>query len=60
MLSLFTWFQLAARRVARSEEGQGLTEYVLILWLIALVVTAAERFLGGHINSALSTVASSV
>ena len=60
MLFLFTWIQVSVGRTYRSEEGQGLTEYALILALIAIVAVAALRFLGGRVGSALSTVASSV
>jgi pilus assembly protein Flp/PilA len=40
----------------RSEAGQGLAEYALILALIAVVVIAAVTFLGTQINSILSTI----
>jgi pilus assembly protein Flp/PilA len=42
------------------EEGQGLTEYALILALIAIVAIVALTLLGGKVTSALSTVANSV
>ncbi len=42
------------------DEGQGLTEYALILALIAIVAIVALRFLGGKVNDALSTVGSSI
>jgi pilus assembly protein Flp/PilA len=42
------------------DEGQGLTEYALILALIAVVALAALTLLGGNITSALSTVANSL
>ncbi len=42
------------------EEGQGLTEYALILALIAIVAIAALTLLGGKVTSALSTVANSI
>lgn len=42
------------------ETGQGLTEYALILVLIAIVAIAALNFLGGQVTSELSTVGSSV
>jgi pilus assembly protein Flp/PilA len=43
-----------------SEDGQGLTEYALILALIALVTVGALAVLGGNVTSALSSVGSSV
>ena len=38
------------------EEGQTLAEYALILALIAILAIAALLFLGGQINSILSTI----
>jgi pilus assembly protein Flp/PilA len=49
---------LAALR--RDEEGQGLAEYALILALIAIVAIIALIFLGGNIQTILSTVGKSV
>jgi pilus assembly protein Flp/PilA len=42
------------------EEGQGLAEYALILALIAIVAIIALIFLGGNIQTLLSTVGKSV
>jgi pilus assembly protein Flp/PilA len=42
------------------EDGQGLTEYALILALIAIVAIAALTLLGGKVTSALSTVSRSL
>jgi pilus assembly protein Flp/PilA len=47
-------------QVLDDEDGQGLTEYALILGLIAVVAIAALTFLGGSVTSMLSTVASSM
>jgi Flp pilus assembly pilin Flp len=44
----------------RDEDGQGLTEYSLILAFIAIVAVAALTFFGGHVTSLLSTIAGSV
>ena len=44
----------------RDESGQGLTEYALILALIAIVAIVALLFLGGQISGILSTVGASV
>jgi pilus assembly protein Flp/PilA len=46
--------------LVRSEKGQGLAEYALILALIAILAVAALLFLGGQINSILSTIGSSL
>jgi hypothetical protein len=40
----------------RSEVGQGLGEYLLILALIALVAFSALLFLGGGMDTILSTI----
>jgi pilus assembly protein Flp/PilA len=45
---------------ANADDGQGLTEYALILALIAIVAVAALHFLGGKVTGALSTVANSI
>jgi pilus assembly protein Flp/PilA len=42
------------------DEGQGLTEYALILALIAIVAIAALTLLGHKVTSALSTVSNSL
>jgi len=60
MLKLFVNLQLFLDRLVSEEEGQGLTEYALILALIAIVAIAALTFLGGKVTSALSTVATSL
>ncbi len=49
LLRAYTW--LAARLAsARDDQGQGLTEYALIIALIAVAVIAAIVFLGGQIS----------
>jgi len=45
---------------ALDEEGQGLTEYALILALIAVVAIAALTLLGGNITSELNTAANTI
>jgi pilus assembly protein Flp/PilA len=44
----------------RSQKGQGLAEYALILALIALVVIAAVVLLGSNISSIMNSVASGI
>ncbi len=46
--------------IDRDERGQGLAEYALILALIAVLAIAAVTFLGGQINSILSSVGKSI
>ena len=57
LLFIFTSLQLLVGRVLRREEGQGLTEYALILALIAI---AALKLLGDKVTSVLSSAASSL
>jgi pilus assembly protein Flp/PilA len=59
MLKLFINMKLAIARMME-DEGQGLTEYALILALIAIIAIAALSFLGGKVTEALSTVAGSI
>ena len=44
----------------RDEDGQGLAEYALILALIAMVAFIALIFLGGQVQTILSTVGKSI
>jgi pilus assembly protein Flp/PilA len=58
-MSLFTHI-LAFIDRARSDEGQGLAEYALILALIAIIAIIALIFLGSQISSQLSQVGNSI
>jgi pilus assembly protein Flp/PilA len=60
MLKLFINLQLLLARVMDEEEGQGLTEYALILALIAVVAIAALTLLGGKVTAVLSSAANSL
>jgi pilus assembly protein Flp/PilA len=60
MLSMITNLQVALARAFDDEEGQGLTEYALILALIAVIAIAALTLLGGKVSDVLSTVATSL
>lgn len=51
---------LALSRMLDEERGQGLTEYALILALIALIAVLAVGFYGSQVTSLLTTVAASV
>lgn len=60
---MVSWIErtvFAATRLLVDEDGQGLTEYALILTLIPVVAILALTFLGGNVSSAVSTVANSV
>ena len=50
----------ALRRLTRDDDGQGLTEYALILALIAIIAIAALTLLGTSVSNVLSTVANSI
>ncbi|MCX5779946.1 MAG: Flp family type IVb pilin [Firmicutes bacterium] len=39
------------KRLFSEEEGQGMTEYVLIVALIALAAILAMKFFGGTVNN---------
>ena len=60
MMNLFINMKLAFARLLDEDEGQGLTEYALILVLIALIAILALTFLGASVSNALSTVGNSV
>ena len=60
MLKLFINMKLALANLLDNEEGQGLTEYALILALIAIVAIAALSFLGGKVTSVLNTIGSTL
>jgi pilus assembly protein Flp/PilA len=46
--------------LVRSEKGQGLAEYALILALIAIVAVLALTFLGTTISSILNSIGTSL
>jgi Flp pilus assembly pilin Flp len=48
---------LEARLDVRSEKGQTMAEYAVVLAVITLVVIGAIQLLGGNISSAVSRVA---
>jgi pilus assembly protein Flp/PilA len=60
MLSLFIDLQNRVARALRNEEGQGLSEYALILVFVAIVAVAALTFLGVKITAILSSVANNL
>ncbi len=60
MAACCRWVVLKITWLLADQEGQGVTEYALILTLIALVAFIAVNFLGARVTSELSTVAASV
>ncbi len=47
-------------RVIKEEEGQALTEYGLILGLIAVVTVGALTMMGTNVNQMLSAIANTL
>lgn len=47
MLELYVWLNNLLKR----EEGQGLVEYALIIFLVAIAVITALTLLGGQVNN---------
>jgi Flp pilus assembly pilin Flp len=43
--------------IARAEEGQGLTEYALILVLVSIAAFAALQLLGNNVTSVINEAA---
>ena len=63
MLEKFTgWVMRSFAHVEelRSEDGQALVEYALILSLIAVVCIGALTLLGGNVNNVLNQIANAV
>jgi Flp pilus assembly pilin Flp len=50
----------ALARLRRDEEGQGLTEYALILVFVMVVAVLALTFLGTQVSNLLSMVGTSI
>jgi pilus assembly protein Flp/PilA len=60
MLLMYASLRGRLAQVFDNEDGQGLTEYALILALIAIIAIAALTLLGGSVSNVLSTVAGSM
>jgi pilus assembly protein Flp/PilA len=48
------------KRILSGKKGQGMTEYILIIALIAIAVIGAVKLFGGKISSAFSNSAAKV
>jgi pilus assembly protein Flp/PilA len=55
-MQLFALIRRAIERLIRSERGQGMVEYALILVLIAVVVIAVLIGLGNQIQNAFCNI----
>lgn len=53
---MLSWFQ----RVLRSESGQGMAEYALILVLVAVLCLATIKTLGSNIKGRLNYAATQI
>jgi pilus assembly protein Flp/PilA len=53
-------FSRSILKSSRSERGQDLAEYALLLGLLALVVIVAVTLLGGNLSMVFSSLASQV
>lgn len=60
MLSLLTLRFISPAHILRSEDGQGLTEYALILALIVLVSVVGLSVFGGWVSTQVTTVGSGI
>ena len=49
-----------AKKLWRSEEGQDIAEYAVMLAVILVIVIGTVRLIGGNANNLFSTVASSI
>jgi pilus assembly protein Flp/PilA len=57
-LAMFTFRSL--RKIVRREEGQTLSEYALILVLIAVVAIVAITLLGNQISAVINSIANAL
>ena len=57
--SQMTLLNTVVEHIRSEEHGQGLVEYILILALIAIVAIVALIFLGGQVDTILSTIGDS-
>ncbi|HSC49683.1 MAG TPA: hypothetical protein VLD16_05400 [Gaiellaceae bacterium] len=57
MLKLSAFLHVAADSLRRSEEGQTMAEYGVVLAVITLAVIAAITLLAGNVSNALNAVA---
>jgi pilus assembly protein Flp/PilA len=55
-VNFLTEMYVKMQTTIKSEKGQTLVEYALLLVLIAIVVIAMLRGVGGNVNNAFSTV----
>jgi Flp pilus assembly pilin Flp len=49
-----------ARKLWRSEEGQDIAEYAVMLAVILVIVIGTVRLIGGNANNVFSSVSSSL
>lgn len=50
-MTMYLYLQTLLSRIARKEQGQDLTEYALLIAVIALIVVFAALFFGNELSS---------
>jgi Flp pilus assembly pilin Flp len=60
VLEMLSTIQMRIEALIRDEEGQGLTEYALILVFISIVAIVALKLLGTNITSVLNEAAKEI
>jgi len=60
MRQMLSRIQLRSEIALCTEEGQGLTEYALILAFVAIVTIVALQLLGTNISSILNSIATAL
>jgi Flp pilus assembly pilin Flp len=60
VLRIFIRIQSALSQVIKADDGQGLTEYSLVIALIGVVAITALHFTGSGVTRALTSVATSL
>jgi pilus assembly protein Flp/PilA len=60
MINLVSRICINLQSLVRSEEGQDLVEYALVVALVAFGATAALQTLGSGLNSAFTTISTTL
>ena len=55
---MFAWWNL--QRALKSEKGQGMVEYGLILAVVAVVAIVSVKVVGTNLNTMFNTIAGSI
>ena len=60
MFNIQSWLVKSLRLLSDSERGQDLTEYALLLTLIAIIVVMAVLFFGNNVSVFFSSLGSTI